>query len=69
MILLLLVSLAEALVQLHSAGSWAGLEGIKRLHSQDWPFGALRCGPSLSLFGRLACVSLQYDNWLPRGRK
>lgn len=56
MILLLLVSLAEALIQLHSAGSWAGLEAIRRLHSQVWPL--VLCRVALhSLFGRLARVS------------
>lgn len=69
MILLLLVSLAEALIS--AALSWqlgwvrgykkASLIGLAPWCSAVWP--------SLSLFGRLARVSVQHDSWLPKGRK
>lgn len=65
MILQLLAALAEAVVWLHAAGSWAGLEGAGLTHVSDPSVLRHMC---LSL-GRLAWASLQHGDWLPRGRK
>lgn len=71
-ILQLLVALAEVMVWLCVAGSWAGVEGAEGPPTclAPWCFIIWHFSLSVCLsLGRLAWASLQRGDWLPRGRR